>query len=300
MTIPLIEKYRPKTLNELVASEQLLEKFNDFIKNKSIPHLLLTGTAGLGKTTTAKILAKSISDDVLYINASDETSVETIRTKVKGFCATMSFGGQKIVILDEFDAMSMNAMMMLRNVMEEFISNSRFILTCNYLNKVIDPIRSRCQVFEFKGADKVSILKRCAFILKEENVKFNKETIKKELTAIVDKCYPDIRKIIGSLEKFSVNGKFEFDERLLEEDGCELIELIKEKKISEIRQNIVGSIDYEILYRNLFDNSVELDEQKSVSIKLCVAEYLYRHSIIVDQEINFMGCIYQIIQILDE
>jgi replication factor C small subunit len=271
MTIPFIEKYRPKKLEDLVASEQLLNKFNEFIEAKSIPHLLLTGTAGLGKTTTAKILAKSISEDVLYINASDETSVETIRTKVKGFCATMSFGGQKIVILDEFDAMSMNAMMMLRNVMEEFFSHSRFILTCNYLNKVIEPIRSRCQIFEFKGADKVSILKRCAFILKEENIKFNKETIKKDLTNLVEMCYPDIRKIVGSIEKFTINGKFEFNAKLLEEDGSELIYLLKEKKLNEIRQSIVGSVDYEQLYRNLFDNATDISEQHSVDIRLAVA-----------------------------
>ncbi len=300
MSEPFIEKYRPIKLEDLVASESLLNKFNSFIEEGSIPHLLLTGTAGLGKTTSAKILARAISEDIMYINASDETSIETIRTKVKGFCATMGFGGQKIVILDEFDAMSMNAMMMLRNVMEEFHKSSRFILTCNYLNKVIDPIRSRCQVFEFKGADKTSILKRCAYILKQEKIKFDKNTIKEDLTNLVDTCYPDIRKIVGSLEKFTINGCFKFDSKMLEEDGAELIELIKLNKLNDIRQNIVGSVDYEQMYRTMFDNSIELSEEHSIDIKLTIAEYLYRHSIIVDQEINFMGCLYQIRQVIDE
>ncbi len=300
MSVPYIEKYRPTELEDLIADESVISKFKEFIENESIPHLLLVGNAGQGKTTSAKILANKITEDIMYINASDETSVETIRNKVKGFCSTIGFSGQKIVILDEFDAMSMNAMMMLRNVMEEFYQTSRFILTCNYLNKVIDPIRSRCQIFEFKGSNKNSILKRCAHILKEEKTEFDKTKIKDQLVTLVDKCYPDIRKIIGSLEKFTIGGKFLFDEKQIEEDGADLIKLVKDGEYVTIRQEVVGSVDYQQLYKLLFDNADKISKEHEVDLKLGIAEYLYRHSIIVDQEINFMACIYQIRQILEE
>lgn len=300
MSVPYVEKYRPKELNELIADDEIINKFQEFIDNRSIPHLLLVGNAGQGKTTSAKIIANKISEDIMYINASDETSVETIRNKVKGFCSTLGFSGQKIVILDEADFQSLNAQAILRNIMEEFYKTSRFILTCNYLNKIIEPIRSRCQIFEFKGFDKTNILKKCAYILKKEKTKFDKNNIKEQLTTLVDKCYPDIRKIIGSVEKFTVNGEFKFNEKYLEEDGGDFIELVKSKDLETIRTTIVGTIDYQQLYKVLFDKSDEINKEISVDIRLCVAEYLYRHSIIVDQEINFMACLYQILQLQEE
>lgn len=298
--LPWIEKYRPNSLDELIADEDTIKKFTEFIESKNIPHLLFTGGAGQGKTTSAKILAKSITDEYLYINSSDETSVETIRTKVKSFCSTMGFGDLKIVILDECDALSPNAQMMLRNVMEEFAKSSRFILTCNYNNKLIDPVKSRTQIFRFDNSNKNEIYKRIAKILKEEKVTFDKNTIRQQIVKIVDKFYPDIRKIIGTLEKFTNNGVFNFNEKMLEDLNFDIIQLLKDGQLSEIRKTIIGSVDYEILYKILFDESEKIKEECSIDIKLCVAEYLYRHSIIIDQEINFMGCLYQITQIINE
>jgi replication factor C small subunit len=211
-----------------------------------------------------------------------------------------TFLTENLIPTHNCDHQSLNAQAMLRNTMEEFYQTSRFILTCNYLNKVIDPIRSRCQIFEFKGSNKTDILKRCAYILKEEKTKFDKTKIKDQLVTLVNKYYPDIRKIIGSIEKFTINQEFKFNENELEEDGEDFINLLKEFEFVKIRETIIGSVDYQQLYKILFDNAEKIKEDSSVDIKLCVAEYLYRHSIIVDQEINFMACLYQIKQIVEE
>lgn len=291
-----VEKYRPQTLEELVTSKTNLEKFAQFIEDKSIPHMLFTGSAGLGKTTAAKILSKTISEEILYVNASDEASVDTIRVKVKEFCATISFSGDlKIVILDEFDGMSDHAMRMLRNTMEEFADSCRFILTCNYDTKIIDPIKSRCQIFEFSNTSPKDIAKRCLYILKKEGVKC--EDCSAQIGRLVKAFYPDIRKVINNLQKFTINGKFDFIENFSADSDEKklLLDLIKKADIKTIRKDLLGAgADYIGFYRYLFNNAKSVSQTNAVDIMMDVSEHMYRHAIVPDQEINFVACLLRV------
>jgi replication factor C small subunit len=290
---PWVEKYRPQKIDDVLLSEQDKLIFQSFIEKQSIPHLMFHGSAGLGKTTMAKILANSITEDILYISASKETSVDVIRGKVNDFCSTVAFGGKlKVVILDEFDHMSLASQATLRNVMEDFIEVSRFILTCNYYNKVIDPVKSRTQTFQFKQLEPKLIAKRCAEILNKEKIKCSDVT---DIIKLVKRYYPDVRKIINELESCSATGVFKF-RSVSDEVSNTLIELLKQKNWDEIRKTVIGSADYPELYKIIHDNAGVLNESKKVELRLIVGEYLYRHSIIVDPEINFMNCIDQIIK----
>jgi len=297
MTELWVEKYRPKTLEDVVVDKNVLEIFKSYIENKSIPHLLFCGSAGIGKTTCAKILAKSVTEDSdrLYINASDETSIEVIRGKVKTFCATASFGGIKIVVLDEFDGMSANAMLMLRNTMEEFSNHCRFILTCNHPERVIEPIKSRCQTFDFTGSEKKYIAERCVFILRNENVDFSEE--KESIKEIINKCYPDIRKIINSLQKFSSSGKLKYIENKSESTEVQdlLISYTKERDIKKIvRELLPQGTDYQPLFSALFNRVEELgftDPIDKINAMTLVADRMHRHGFSIDPEINFRDLI---------
>jgi DNA polymerase III delta prime subunit len=290
---PFVEKYRPSKIEDVLISDFDRAIFLSYIEKKSIPHLLFQGSPGLGKTTIAKILAREITEDILYINASKETSVDVIRGKVNDFCSTTAFGDYlKVIILDEFDYMSLSAQATMRNVLEEFFEVSRFILTCNYSNKVMDAIKSRCQTFQFKQVEPKTIAKRCIEILNKEKVKCKEVS---QVGKLVMKYYPDIRKTINELERNSVNGVFEFN-AVNVDVGDILIDLLKQKDWDAIRKNVVGSIDYPELYKVIHDKAGTLNEEKKIDIRLLAGEYLFRHSIIVDPEINFMNCIDQIIK----
>lgn len=293
MSDPWCETYRPAKLDDTLITDFDRAIFNSYIEKKSIPHLLFQGSPGLGKTTIAKILARSITEDILYINASKETSVDVIRGKVNDFCSTTAFGDYlKIVILDEFDYMSLSAQATMRNVLEEFFEVSRFILTCNYSNKIMDAIKSRTQTFQFKQVEPKIIAKRCIEILNKEKVKCKEVS---QIGKLVMKHFPDIRKTINELERNSVNGVFELN-AVNSDVGEVFIELLKNKNWDEIRKKIVGSMEYAELYKVIHDNAGKLNEAKTVDIRLLAGEYLFRHSIIVDPEINFMNCVDQIIR----
>lgn len=299
-----VEKYRPKVLEDVVIDKETLSIFHSFIERKSVPHLLFCGSAGLGKTTCAKILAKAVTEinDILYINASDETSIEVIRGKVKTFCATSSFGGIKIVILDEFDGMTSNAMMMLRNTMEEFSNHCRFILTCNHPEKVMDPIKSRCQTFDFSGTEKKLIAEKCLKILKEENIDFTEE--KDSIKVIINKFYPDIRKIINNLQQFSMSGILKYNENKSEtlESQNLLIQYIKEKDIKKIVKELLGSgVDYREYFNVIYDRTTELvgdDLDKRVQIMFLTADRMRAHSSCIDPEMNFKDLILHIVRMI--
>lgn len=297
--IPWVEKYKPTKLEDVIGDKEMISKFREFIDKKTVQNLLFCGRPGTGKSTCAKLLAKEITDSgsILYINASQESGVDTIRNKVTSFCSMRAFGGLRVVIFDEFDGMTRQSMETMRNTMEEFIHNSRFILTCNYERNIIEPIKSRCQMFDFKCSDdntqKLSIIRRCASILKSENVEA--DNLKQDLIKLTNKFYPDIRRTINALQKHTVSGKFSYKDDL---EGTniddKLIAYIKDMDIRAIRKEIVGNVEYNDLYRILFNRAGEISEDKKLNIMVTIGEAVRWHAIVLDPEINFVTCLINI------
>ena len=202
-----VEKYRPSNLDSYIGNDHLKSKIEVYLESGDLPHLLLFGKAGTGKTTLAKLLVKNIECDYLYINASDENNVDTVRTKVNNFASTIGFKDMKIIILDECDYITPNAQAALRNLMETFSKHCRFILTCNYVERIIDPIQSRCQSFQIIPPDRKQVALHLSSILKDENIDFENE----DIVPIVNGCYPDIRRVINSTQRQVVNNKLVID-----------------------------------------------------------------------------------------
>ena len=202
-----VEKYRPDTLDNYIGNEHLKSKVEHYLNTGDLPHLLLFGKAGTGKTTLAKILVKNIECDYLYINASDENNVDTVRNKVKQFASTVGFKDMKVIILDECDYITPNAQAALRNLMETFSKHCRFILTCNFVERIIDPIQSRCQSFQIVPPSRNEVAKHLHNILIQENIMDTPEDIK----ILVEMGYPDIRRVINSAQQNIVNGKIKLD-----------------------------------------------------------------------------------------
>lgn len=289
-------KYRPSTLDDFVFQNSKQEELvRQFIQNKSIPHLLLTGHAGTGKTSLALMLKKLLDisdDDFLQLNASDENSVDTVRTKIKGFVSSFAMSAFKIVFLDEADYMSPNAQAALRNMMEECADNARFILTCNKPHKIENFIKSRCQTFQFKSLDKDVILEKCAVILKKEKVKVPSLEL---LENYVNSSYPDFRKILNTLQQNTVNSVLhepnEFDEST--EIFLKIAEHLQKNNFSGIREFISNNLsddDWEALYRFLYDYLNEIgkftDVLKWKQGIIVIADHLYKHQFVADPEIN--------------
>lgn len=295
------EKYRPSTLENYIGNEHIVEKVKIYLKNNDIPHLLFYGSAGTGKTTIAKIITNSIECDVMYINASDENSVDTVRTKIKNFASTAGFKPLKVIICDEFDFMTANGQAALRNLMETFSKTTRFILTCNYIEKVIDPIQSRCQTFAVNPPSRKDVCIHAADILRKENIEFNPE----DILTIVNVCYPDIRKVINSCQKQVLDGKLIIDKQSLVESNymTKVLEILKlkidkNKKLVDIRQLIADSQvrSFEPFYRFLFDNIDEFAKGNESSAILIIAEYCYFDSLVVDKEINCMAMLIKLVR----
>ena len=291
-----VEKYRPTKLEDYVGNDSIKSKVKVYLQSGEIPHLLLYGKAGTGKTTLAKLIIKNIECDYIYINASDENNVDTVRNKVREFSSSIGFNPLKIVILDEADYMTPNAQAALRNLMETFSKHTRFILTCNYVEKIIDPIQSRCQVFGVTPPSRKDVAERLLFITKNENIVEDKEAI----VTIVNSTYPDIRRSINALQRQIVNGKISIDEAsLLEADYMTKVldELKTGKSFTRIRQIIADSQvkNFEDLYRYLFDNIDEYANDTAACI-LILAESQYQSAFSVDKEINIMGMISKLLQ----
>tara|TARA_R100000664_G_C2748954_1_gene136365 strand:- start:222 stop:1127 length:906 start_codon:yes stop_codon:yes gene_type:complete len=291
-----VEKYRPTKLEDYVGNDSIKSKVKVYLESGEIPHLLLYGKAGTGKTTLAKLIIKNIECDYIYINASDENNVDTVRNKVREFSSSIGFSPLKVVILDEADYMTPNAQAALRNLMETFSKHTRFILTCNYVEKIIDPIQSRCQVFGVTPPSRKDVAERLLFITKNENIVEDKEAI----VTIVNSTYPDIRRSINALQRQIVNGKISIDEAsLLEADYMTKVldELKTGKSFTRIRQIIADSQvkNFEDLYRYLFDNIDEYANDTAACI-LILAESQYQSAFSVDKEINIMGMISKLLQ----
>jgi replication factor C small subunit len=293
-----VESYRPTKLNDLILSEENMSFFTNI--NSETPHLLFFGKAGTGKTSLAKILVNDVLKcQYLYINASDENGVDTIRNKVISFSQTKSIdGNKKIIILDEFCGTTAEAQRILRNVMEEYSDNVRFILTANYIERIIVPIKSRCTMFNLQFSIEDAI-KRCCFILKNENIVVPPEQ-KPLLVSYIENFYPDLRRIINDLQKFSITGTLLIkSDNIIKNFAQEIYDLLVLKTSSlTIRKKIINeekkfNSDYQLLFNELFECFYDspVNELKKKNILLELGEYMYRDVSVIDKEINFFCCL---------
>jgi replication factor C small subunit len=298
-----VEKYRPQTLAEYVGNETVKETIQQYLDNNDIPHLLLHGKAGTGKTTLAKLIVNTIKCDHMIINASDENNVDTVRNKVKNFASSMGFAGFKIIILDEFDYMTPNAQAILRNLMETFSKHCRFILTCNYHEKIIDPIKSRCQTFSITPPTKKDVAVQVTKILDAENIKYEL----KNVADIISSYYPDIRRILNTCQLQSAKGELKVDHQIMVESNFQtkLIDLLKanddkRNMFMNIRQAVADNRlnDYSEMYSMLYDKVDEYAAGNTANVILTIAEGISKDALVVDKEIVFMSTIIQILNII--
>lgn len=286
-----VEKYRSTSLEYYVGNNHLKEIMSKYLEQNDIQNLIFYGPAGTGKTTLAKLLVKNLNCDHLYINASDERGIETIRDKVSGFASTMSFKPLKVVILDEADFLTIQAQASLRNVIETYSKSTRFILTCNYVERIIDPLQSRCQVLKIVPPSKGDIAKHLFGILSHENVQHSTS----DLRDIVNQYYPDVRKMINVCQMNVKNEELKLDKQTLASSNYidQIIEILPTKKaFKEIRQVIADSNvqDFEALYRALYDRMGEYTSNFAEAI-IIIEEYMYHSNFRIDKEINIMACI---------
>ena len=298
-----VEKYRPQTLSEYVGNETVKETIQQYLDNNDIPHLLLHGKAGTGKTTLAKLIVNTIKCDHMIINASDENNVDTVRNKVKNFASSMGFAGFKIIILDEFDYMTPNAQAILRNLMETFSKHCRFILTCNYHEKIIDPIKSRCQTFAITPPTKKDVAIQVTRILDAEKIKYDV----KNVADIISSYYPDIRRILNTCQLQSAKGELKVDHQIMVESNFQtkLVDLLKanddkRNMFMNIRQAVADNRlnDYSEMYSMLYSRVDEYAAGNTANVILTIAEGLSKDALVVDKEIVFMSTIIQILNII--
>ena len=297
-----VEKYRPNTLDNYIGNQHLKSKVKHYLESGDLPHLLLYGKAGTGKTTLAKLLVKNIDCDYLYINASDENNVETVRTKVKDFASTIGFKDMKVIILDECDYNTQNAQAALRNLMETFSKHCRFILTCNYVERIIDPIQSRCQSFQIIPPSKQEVAKHLHNILVQENVMDTPEDIK----ILVETGYPDIRRVINSAQRNVVGGKIKLDtSSIIQNDyKLKLIKILetqdKKTAFKEIRQLLLDNqiTDYADLFRLLYDEVDTWGKGHVAECILIIARYELSDSQVVDKEIIAMAMLIELLGVI--
>ena len=294
-----VEKYRPKDLSTYIGNEHLKSKVDVYLQSEDVPHLLLYGRAGTGKTTLAKIVVNNIDCDYLYINASDENSVDAVRFKIKAFASTVGFKELKVIILDEADYLTPNAQAALRNVMETFSKHCRFILTCNYVERVIDPIQSRCQSFKVVPPSKKEVAQQMVSILNQENCIFELD----DIALIVNAGYPDIRRVINSAQRQVVDGKLKIDTNSIIQNNykLQLLEMLSNgAKTKDIRQLIADNSinDYSELYRLLYDEVDNYGNGKQSECIMNIAEAQFQDVNVVDKEINFMSLIIRLARVI--
>tara|TARA_R110000824_G_scaffold83354_4_gene208772 strand:- start:720 stop:1664 length:945 start_codon:yes stop_codon:yes gene_type:complete len=293
-----VEKYRPRTIDSCVLSVDLRRYFKGILKKKEIQNMLLSGSAGTGKTTVARALCEELNTDYIVINGSEESGIDVLRTKIKQFASTVSFtGNTKIVILDEADYLNPNSTQpALRGFIEEYSSNCRFIFTCNYKNRIIQPLHSRCSVVDFKIPKQekpkiaASFFEHILKILNNENVKF----VDKVVAKVVEKHFPDYRRTLNELQRYAQSGVI--DEGILtsvsDMNATELIESIVDKDWKRMRLWVVNNLDNDPqhLFRFVFDTLMPLTNQVP-QLVLTVADYQYKSAFVSDQEINLVACL---------
>jgi len=301
-----VEKYRPKTISDCILSDDLKHTFLEFLKKKEIPNLLLSGTAGTGKTTVARALCEELGCDYVMINGSDEgRHIDTLRTQIKNFASTISLtetSNHKVVIIDEADYMNPDSVQpALRNFIETFYKNCRFIFTCNFKNKIIPALHSRCTVIDFrisngqKVTTAIALLDRLMDLLKEEAISADKKVV----AELIQRHYPDFRRTINELQRYSVRGKI--DSGILvsisEINNKELVRLLKEKRFSDMRKWVIQNLDKDpsSLFSNIYDVLYKHLDSKSIpQAVLVIADYQYKSAFVADQEINLVACLTEI------
>ena len=296
-----VEKYRPSTMDTYIGNEHLKSKVSIYLESGDLPHLLLYGRAGTGKTTLAKLIVKNIECDYLYVNASDVRRVDDLIPKVRNFASTVGFKDMKIVILDEVDYISGHSQAALRNLMEIFSRHCRFILTCNYVERLIDPIQSRCQSFQIIPPSRSEVAQRMVKILEEEGVVYELDDLK----ILVNSGYPDIRRVINSAQRQSIDGKLIVDKQSIVENDYKLkvLELLKQDKKSAfngIRKVLADSkvTDYAELFRLLYDEVDDYGKGHVAECILIIAKYELSDAQVFDKEINAMAMIIEILGVI--
>lgn len=294
------EKYRPGTLDGYVGNDALRAKLEEYIQKHDIPHLLFYGTAGTGKTTAAKILVKNIDCDYMFINASDERGIDTVRDKIKGFASTIGFKSLKIVVLDEADFLGREAQPALRNLMEAYSANTRFILTANYVERIIDPLISRTQVYKLTPPSMKEVAKKLVEILKSENVEYDTQTV----VQLVQAYYPDIRKIINTAQLQTRDGKLQVsvDELIAQDVKLKIVDVLTSNlpmkdKVNDVRKLVADNQirDFQELYSLLYSHVDTYAPSKIPQTVIAIAEGQFRDGQIVDKEINFVATLYTIL-----
>jgi DNA polymerase III delta prime subunit len=294
-----VERFRPTELKYYVGNENIKDTIQKYLDQGDIQNFIFYGGAGVGKTTLAKIIVKNLDCDYLYINASDENGIDTIREKVKGFASAASWKGIKVVILDEADFITIQGQAALRNVIETFSRSTRFILTCNFVERIIDPLQSRCQVLKIVPPTKMDVYNHLTWILADQlNLSYTPEDIK----SLIVKYYPDMRKMLNVLQMSVKDDEIVLDETVLTSNSY-IKEVLKElsqtkPNFTKIRQIIMDSNtkDFEELYRNLFDYASKYAPGKEGSIAIILNEHLYQANFRIDKEINIASCIAKIIE----
>ena len=300
-----VEKYRPQTIDECILPEQTKKTFLDFLDKGEVPNLLLAGPAGCGKTTVAKALCKQLGVDVYVINGSDEGRfLDTVRNNAKNFASTVSLSSEskhKVIIIDEADNTTPDVQLLLRASIEEFSGNCRFIFTCNYKNKIIEPLHSRCAVVEFgiqkkyKQEIAIAFFNRLVSILEQERV----EADKKVLAELINKHFPDWRRVLNECQRYSVGGKIDTGilAHFSDVKVNDLVKNLKEKKFQEVRKWCVDNLDNDpsVLLRRIYDNLYTALVPSSIpAAVLILAKYQYQIAFVADQEINMLACLTEI------
>ena len=299
-----VEKYRPKTIDQCILSDTIKGTLEDLVKEEKVPNLMFTGPAGVGKTTVARAICDMTNSDYIIINGSDEgRMIDTLRTKMTQFCSTISLqGGRKVVIIDEADYMNPDSVQpAMRGFIEKFADNCSFIFTCNYKNRIIEPIHSRCAVVDFtlpkseKPAIAQQFMIRCGVILTEENVEHDKNVI----AALINKHFPDFRRVLNEMQRYSTSGTI--DSGILANIGelnlNQLVTALREKNFPNMRQWVTSNVDNDpaSVYRKIYDKLYEVVDKGSIpQAVLIIADYQYKSAFVADQEINLVACLIEL------
>ena len=287
-----IEKYRSQTLEQYIGNDAVKDRISHCIATNDIPHFIFNGTAGTGKTTLAKLLVSKLDCTYLYLNASDENGIDVIRDKVKSFAVASSFKPLKVVILDEADFLTQPAQAALRNLIEEYSLNTRFILTCNYIERLIEPLQSRCEIHILKPPSKADVARHiCTNVLDVEKITYEM----KDIAQIINTFYPDVRSIIKASQQFSQSGKLVID--VIDTDWCKpLVQILKKRDKDawyQVRQLVANAQvdDFQIAYRYMFDHLSEFSYGHDAELSVILDDFIWRAGVVPDKEINFAACI---------